>query len=251
MQLANMTWKEVGDLAKDTPVVLPIAALEQHGHHLPLYTDSYLLEEIIRRVSSTRTDVLLCPLQWLGNSDHHMSFPGTVSANPRSYLDLLESMVETWITHGFKRIVLINGHGGNDVPGKQAVFESRQRHRNRKDLLLLMATYWNAGDPPPIESQGFVQHEMGHACEWETSMMLAVNANLVGDYLDAPDVSPGNAFLPASRGWITNDRSEIGHIGFPKNASAEKGEFLLTHFSNQVDALLQRVLAWDGNSWEG
>jgi creatinine amidohydrolase len=128
MQLAELTWPAVQALHKDTPVVFPIAALEQHGHHLPLFTDSMLLGEIVRRATGKMGDrVLFAPLTWLGNSDHHLDFPGTLSAPPRAYLDVLNGLLENFIQHGFRRLVFINGHGGNDVPGKQAVFEVRQR----------------------------------------------------------------------------------------------------------------------------
>src|SRR5438094_6227568 len=146
MLLQEMTWPEVGGLPAETPVVFPVAALEQHGRHMPLFTDSLLLGEVVRRVAERLGDrVLFAPLQWLGNSDHHLDFPGTLSASPRVYLDLLTGLLENFIQHGFKRLVLVNGHGGNDVPGKQVVFEVRQRHRQRADLLLLFATYWSLG----------------------------------------------------------------------------------------------------------
>src|SRR3982751_4287816 len=143
MELPDLTWPPVAPLPRTTPVVFPVAALEQHGRHLPLFTDSMLLGAIIRRASQ-RLDgrVLFAPLMWLGNSDHHLDFPGTLSAPPRTYLDLLGGLMENFIQHGFRRIVFVNGHGGNEVPGRQAVFEVRQRHRERSDLLLLFATYW-------------------------------------------------------------------------------------------------------------
>src|SRR5436190_8861282 len=93
MQLAELTWPAVQSLSKDTPVVFPIAALEQHGHHLPLFTDSMLLGEIVRRLAEKFPErVLFAPLMWLGNSEHHLDFPGTVSAAPRVYLDLLAGL---------------------------------------------------------------------------------------------------------------------------------------------------------------
>lgn len=252
MQLAEMTWQQVDALNRDIPVVLPIAAVEQHGHHLPVFTDSYLLGEVIRRVAGQHAgSALFCPLLWLGNSDHHLDFPGTVSARPRAYLDLLDSLAGNWIAHGFKRLVFINGHGGNDVPGKQAVFELRQKHRARGDLLLLLMTYWDVGTGASQNPAGLAQDAMGHACEWETSMMLALHPELVGDYRAARDVDPGNAFLPASRGWITRDRSVTGHIGSPREASAGKGERLFAKFSSEVSAMLQRAVDWDGATWEG
>ena len=249
MNLTDLTWRTVAALPPDTPVVIPVAALEQHGHHLPVFTDSILLGEIIRRVEPRfASRILFAPLMWLGNSDHHLDFPGTLSASPRVYLDLLNGLAENFLQHGFRRIIFLNGHGGNDVPGRQAVFELRQRHRTRADLLLLFATYWSLGDRA---CSGFIQDEMGHACEWETSMMLRIDPSLVGDISTAEPVEPGRPFLPAARGWITKDRSQPGHIGHPQAASAEKGETLLSRFTDDTCALLERVTSWDGISWNG
>ncbi len=249
MNLAELTSPATAAVPADTPVVIPVAALEQHGHHLPLFTDSMLLGEIVRRVSVELADeVLFAPLMWLGNSDHHLDFSGTLSAEPRLYLDLLNGLAENFLRHGFRRIVFLNGHGGNDVPGRQAVFELRQRHRERDDVLFLFATYWNLGSQPV---SGFQQTEMGHACEWETSMMLRIAPALTGDFAAAAPVEFGAPFLPAARGWITRERTQSGHIGSPHLASAEKGEALLTRFAADAVAFLRRVIAWDGRSWNG
>jgi creatinine amidohydrolase len=252
MELADLSWPAVTALPKNTPVVIPIAALEQHGHHLPVFTDSLLLGEVVRRAKVCLGDqVLFAPLMWLGNSDHHLDFAGTLSAPPRTYLDLLSGLADNFVQHGFRRLVFVNGHGGNDVPGRQAVFELRQRYRQRNDLLFLLATYWSLGAKPWESEPALHQREMGHACEWETSMILRLAPHLVGDYRTAAPVEPGTAFAPAARGWITRDRSGPGHIGWPHLASAEKGEHLFRLFSADVVALMERVLCWDGHSWEG
>jgi len=252
MLLHERTWPEIAALPRTTPVILPVAAVEQHGHHLPLFTDSLLLGEIVRRLEADLgDDALVAPLQWLGNSDHHLDFAGTLSAPPRVYLDLLSGLLENVIAHGFTRILLLNGHGGNDVPAKQAVFEVRQRHRGRADLLLLAATYWSLGGRPWETMPALYQREMGHACEWETSMMLVIDPRLVGDHLAAAPVPHGNPFLPAARGWITKDRTVPGHIGSPHLATAEKGEHLLATFAADAAALARRMIRWDGASWEG
>jgi creatinine amidohydrolase len=258
MQLQEMSWPAVGALSPDIPVVIPIAALEQHGRHLPVFTDSMLLGEVVRRAAGILGDrVLWTPLTWLGNSDHHLDFAGTLSAAPRVYLDLLSGLIENFLTHGFRRIVLLNGHGGNIVPASQAVFEVRQKHRERSDLLLLAATYWTLGPSPasvaatagsPLK---FEQTRMGHACEWETSMILRLAPHLVGELAAIDPVSFGAAFEPATRAWTTRDRSAPGHIGNPRAASAEKGEALFTAFTNGAVAFLERVIAWDGRSWDG
>ncbi len=252
MNLVELPWPRIQALAPDTPVVIPIAAVEQHGHHLPVWTDSLLLGEIIRRVSEKIEDrILFAPLMWLGNSDHHLDFAGTLSAPPRVYLDMLCGLAENFIQHGFRRIVFVNGHGGNDVPGKQATFEVRQKYRERNDLLIAFTTYWGLGTQPWLTESSFHQREMGHACEWETSMVLRAAPHLVGEYQNAPVIEHGNPFLPGTRAWITKDRSDRGHIGSPHLASAEKGEILYRLFSEDVATWLQRILAWDGKSWNG
>jgi len=252
MLLAELTWPDVAALNRDTPVVFPVAALEQHGRHMPVFTDSLLMGEIARRAETALGErVLFVPLQWLGNSHHHMDFAGTLSAEPRVYIDLLAGLLENFIAHGFKRMLILNGHGGNDVPGKQALFEVRQRHRTRRDLLLLFTTYWNLGTRPNVEYPAIRQPVMGHACEWETSMVLHLAPRLVKNHEATTEVPFGNPFEPAARGWTMPDRSASGHIGDPSKASAEKGAALFDMFTRDVTAMIERMLAWDGASWSG
>jgi creatinine amidohydrolase len=252
VQLFEMNWPAVAALSKDTPVVIPIAALEQHGRHMPVFTDSLLLGEVVRRVIEKMNDrVLFVPLTWIGNSHHHIDFAGTISASPRLYLDLLIDLAENMMFHGFKRILLLNGHGGNIVPAQQAMFELRQKHRQRNDLLLLSATYWTLGGKPNEVDPAIKQNRMGHACEWETSMILRIAPHLVGDLSKVEPVEFGKPFEPAHRAWITKDRTAPGHIGDPRNATAEKGETIFKVFSADVVSLLERMIAWDGKACEG
>lgn len=252
MELSGMKWPEVDALDRDTPIVFPIAALEQHGRHMPLFTDSLLLGEVLRRVQlmPVAGRVVFAPLQWLGNSHHHLDMPGTLSAEPRLYIDLLKGLAENFLTHGFRRIVFVNGHGGNTVPSQQAAFELRQAYRDRASLLLLAITYWNSARP--TESiEGLSQKEMGHACEWETSMMLALRPELVAsNYRQVVKIPEGIGADPGYRGWVMPDRSEPGHIGDPAAASAEKGHRLFDCFANGIARFLERSLAWDGHSWD-
>lgn len=246
-----MKWTDVAALSKDVPIVIPVAALEQHGRHMPLFTDSLLLGEVLRRTKEAAGDrVLFAPLQWFGNSEHHLDFAGTMTASPRVYLDLLKDMVENFLFHDFRRILLLNGHGGNIVPMQQAMFEIRQKYRRRGDQLLLSTTYWTLGGKPWESDPTLQQRQMGHACEWETSMMLRIRPELVGDLTKVEPVSFGAAFAPANRAWITKDRTEPGHIGDPRHATAEKGETLFRTFTADVVALLERMLAWDGVEWD-
>jgi creatinine amidohydrolase len=255
MNLSEMSWPEVSALAPHTPVVVPVAAMEQHGLHLPIATDSLLLGEVIRRVHPRiDREVLFAPLLWLGNSHHHLEYSGTLSAGPRTYLDLIGDLIENFLRHGFRRIFFLNGHGGNITPAKQAVFEARQRHRDRTDLLLLFASYWDFARPEQTRTD-IVQSAVGHACEWETSMMLVSRPDLVRPFHHLKPKNVEYSFEPAYRGWITQERKALnaeapGHLGHPSAASAEKGEHLLACYSDGVEAFLKKVISWDGYSWE-
>ena len=93
---------------------------------------------------------------------------------------------------------------------------------------------------------------MGHACEWETSMMLRLDpAPGAATSPRSSPCPPATPFEPASRGWVTRERSLPGHIGNPRAATAEKGEVLFRLFADDVVAFLDRVVAWDGRSWDG
>ena len=252
MDLADLSWPAVSALPRTTPVVFPVAALEQHGRHMPVFTDSLLLGEVVRRVglAPVAARCLFAPLQWLGNSHHHCDFPGTLSASPRVYLDLLKDLANNFLAHGFTRIVFVNGHGGNIGPLQQSLFELRQDHRTARDLMLLSLTYWDAAGSPGDAIPGLVQKQMGHACEWETSMVLRLNpALVVGDAAAVPEVPFGAGFAPGYRAWVMPDRSAPGHIGTPAAATPEKGEALFAFFAAGVAAYLERVAASDG-AWE-
>jgi creatinine amidohydrolase len=252
VRLQDLNWPAVAALPKETPVVVPIAALEQHGRHMPVFTDSMLLGEVVERASSRLGDrVVWTPLFWLGNSHHHIDFAGTLSASPRVYLDVLNDLLDNLVTHGFRRIVFLNGHGGNIVPAQQVTFEARQQYRTRTDLLFLATAYWALGGKPNEVDRSIEQTRMGHACEWETSMMLRLAPHLVSEHTKVDAIAPGMPFDPASQGWITKDRSAPGHIGNPRLATAEKGEVLFRVFSDDVVALLERIIAWDGRSGLG
>src|SRR5580698_9510590 len=104
-------WTEIEEIAQKV-VVLPLGSLEQHGHHLPLLTDSMIGGEIARRAEAELGDeALFLPTLWVGASDHHRAFPGTVSVSNPIYVRLLVDLLESLIGAGFRRIFLLNAHG--------------------------------------------------------------------------------------------------------------------------------------------
>src|SRR2546423_2317145 len=106
----------------DKVVLLPLGAMEQHGPHLAVSTDSDIVSHIAIQAEKQRNaDILLCPTLPFGSSHHHLSFGGTISISITTYTQLLVELVESLLQNGFRRIVLLNGHGGNITPVKQVL----------------------------------------------------------------------------------------------------------------------------------
>src|ERR1700722_11241792 len=117
MKLAEMSWPEVATLDSDTVVLVPTGALEQHGPHMPLFTDSILVTAVAEAVEAKLgTSLLLTPTLWLGASTHHLPFAGSLSASFEGYVLAITAVVDSLSGQGFRKFFLINGHGGNVSP---------------------------------------------------------------------------------------------------------------------------------------
>ncbi|MCA9427968.1 MAG: creatininase family protein, partial [Candidatus Omnitrophica bacterium] len=115
-------WTQLEKMDKDTPVLIPLGSCEQHGHHLPVYVDTIQVTAIAERAEKALgKKVLLLPTLWLGSSHHHLDFPGTVSVLPSLYSQMIKSVANCILDAGFKRLLFLNGHGGNKVPAAQAL----------------------------------------------------------------------------------------------------------------------------------
>jgi creatinine amidohydrolase len=253
MNYGELSQLGIKERAGRSTVVLPLGSLEQHGHHLPLLTDSLICEAIARRAQEELPDVLFLPLLWAGASEHHRGFPGTVSLPNTVYIQVLSSMLECLIQHGFRRIVLLNAHGGNDVPGLQAVYETQLRHQDLSDLWLVFANWYTMAAEQIAAIPSLVQKKVTHACELETSLILYLKPRLVKRELArganiplesafySPDFSqPSRVAVPRA----FHQLSETGAFGHPENASAGKGEQILDVVVHEVVALLHEVAAW-------
>ena len=148
---------------------------------MPLLTDTLLVTAFAESVEEAMgDDVLLLPTQWMGMSDHHLNFAGTVTANPELYTRWLVRTLETLLKHGFRKIFMLNGHGGNQVPANQALVELWPGYE-RPDTWIGFASYWHLGAPSiekgHKEGIGGVRFEspmLTHADEWEYSLGLHV-----------------------------------------------------------------------------
>lgn len=243
MRFAEMTAPEIRDLPRETTlVVAPIAACEQHGDHLPVFTDSVLAGAVgdgLERGLPGR--VLLLPLLWLGASEHHLPFGGTLTATLPTYETLLVELLTPLLRDGFRRVLLLNGHGGNIDPLRVAL---RRLDGQFPRAVLTGAAYWELAEADLAALCRGPRPTVGHACEIETSMMLAVRPELVRRDLvrDDPDDTPtGLKGLFWARDFAR--RTHHGAVGHPEFADAERGRQMLEAVVARVRAVAEQVLA--------
>jgi creatinine amidohydrolase len=246
MHLANVGWPDLSGLSNRI-FVAPLGSLEQHGPHLPLFTDSLIVSQVAERVEQLRSDrIVLLPVQWLGHSPHHRRF-GCVSLDLMPYVEMIRGICRSLVKMGARKIFLLNGHGGNDIPCKAAQRELKSDFESMPDLYIAYATYWNLAARQFSEIRSSPIGGMGHACEMETSILLATNPNLV-DMAKAKTGGPGTVDMLAPAPYsIINEFDEIsenGVIGMPEYASSEKGARFLEAAAQSVVAFLDEMASW-------
>jgi creatinine amidohydrolase len=243
MKLAELTWPDVEKLDRDTVIIYPIAALEQHSRHLPFFTDSILCDRVVTRIESELSrEVLLLPLQWLGASSHHLGMAGTLSVENDTYLRLLSEPLRCLLRHGFQRVFIINGHGGN-IDGFHLAL--RELAVEFPEALLCGASYWElAENEIAMILEGSLKH-VGHACEFETSLMMHLHPELVRSSEIADDGL--NYSKDGLRGvYIPLDmkrQTRQGGAGQATLANAEKGKILLDLVVSKGVAAIKTIRA--------
>ena len=218
MILLQATWPEVEALDRETTVLLPTGAVEQHGPHLPFDTDARLVTAVAEAVER-RTPVLLTPTLWLGCSLHHRGFAGTLSASFEGYGAAIEAVVRSLTPHGFRRFYVLNGHGGNAAPNEIAL---RGLKAAMPNLALGGTDYYAFARDAIREATTGPQKELRHADEAETSLMLHVAPELVRM---AQAYDDGLTPEPPVAGLVEpfDATTERGSYGYPSYATAEKG----------------------------
>lgn len=233
MKLAEMTWPEVAALSRDVVVVIPTGSLEQHGAHLPLFTDSILVTSVCESTEKEIPDMmLLTPTLWLGASAHHIGFSGSLTNSFEGYTQSLKQTILSLSKHGFWKFYVVNGHGGNTSLNDIAL---RELKLENPKLLLGAVGYFDFVESLCAELMEGPSKHIQHACEAETSLMMHVAPHLVRTDLRRDDGLSGS--VP---GIIHpfDERTEAGSLGFATLGTAEKGKRL---FDEAVVSLTKAV----------
>ena len=241
MLLAEMTSPEVDALPRDIVVVAPIASCEQHSLHLPVFTDSLIGTEVARRVhEKIPDDVLVLPVQWLGFSQHHARYPGTVTAVSETHLLLMMDIVASMVDHGFRKILLLNSHGGNRAGISVLLQRLLERYQEEEAEFY---TRWAWADGGALdEIRDIKVGGSGHAGETETSMMMVIRPDLVReDKLDADGEHEGMRVAGMSSYHRFDQRTAHGGVGDPTVATADKGERMLEASAAEVAEQILQV----------
>ena len=255
MNLETMTWPDVRDVAQQSVALLPLGATEQHGRHLAVSTDTAIVTRIAAQVEANLPeDVVLYPTLAFGSSHHHLDFPGTLSLSPTVFTQVTIDLIQSMVQSGFRRIMLLNGHGGNITPAKQALAIFSQQYKPTVPPWVVLATYWElAGAPfagePPLESSA-----LSHACEYETSMMLFLFPDRVrmrAVQRPAPAASPAPidwdedaAARSVSFVMKTQYLSGNGASGQPHLATMEKGRHLVAQATASITTFVTQFKQW-------
>jgi creatinine amidohydrolase len=255
MLLDNLKWPEVKQLDFENVVVLlPLGSFEQHGHHLPFSTDTQIVSAVASGVESARTDrVLLLPSLWPGHSTHHLFFPGTLSVSQMHYIRLVMDLCASIVQMGGRRVFLLNGHGGNDIPVRAALREVKSKFTKVSGLHTVFASYWSIAAKTIKDVRESELGGISHACEMETSIMLHLSPQQVRMDLARRDgprhPSPyrkADMQLAKPVYYVSefDELSETGAIGHPDLATADKGKRFLDGIVREVTAFTDDFPTW-------
>jgi creatinine amidohydrolase len=252
--MASVMWKELTaeDLnalaASNAIVVLPVASMEQHGPHLPVGVDTILCEGVCKaaaEIAATTTPVVVAPTLWCGMAEHHVNLGGTFTFDIPTYRAVLLAFIKSIERAGFGKAAIVNGHGGN-MSALNAFLPDFERETG---LRLYATTYFMLAvdEMKPLLDR---QNGVRHACEVETSMMIALTPDLVK--MDRLAEAHGPMFddtrsvlAPEWQSFRTiRSLSANGVIGDARTANAAKGEKLVTACARALAAKLTDTSLW-------
>ncbi|UVC17565.1 creatininase family protein [Mesorhizobium onobrychidis] len=252
-----MRWEELSspDVAsldrERTVVMLPLGSVEQHGNHMPLGTDTMLAHAVSLAAAERARDAVVLPSPWFGFSVHHMRFPGSVTLRAETLIAVAEDVVASLVQHGFRRILIVNGHGGN--AGVIDLLASTLGYRHYGAARIAALTYFHLARQAIAELRRSEPGGMGHACEFETAMVQHLRPDLVRiEKADATYPDPGSAYLTtdllgssAIRTYHDfADLSSKGTLGDPLLASPEAGSAFFEAVVGALGAFIEDFRGW-------
>jgi creatinine amidohydrolase len=247
-QFAYLTWTDVAAIPKkDALLVLPTAAIEQHGHHLPLATDTLINNLLLGKALSLLppdAPVYALPAICYGKSNEHLGFPGTLSVSSSTFMAVVRDIGASVHASGFEKLVLYNTHGGNTSLVDVLARDLRAEFGLRTFCLSGSAGASFAGLTPQEQAYGF------HAGEVETAFLLSAvpelvhtdryTVNYIADIASPDLLLPENA--PATFAWLTRDIAPSGVMGDPRAATADHGSTWIEQAARRVAAALEAML---------
>ena len=227
----NLTTEEVSKLSRNTIVIVPFSAIEQHGPHLPLNTDKIILDRIIEKFSEEHKqsrDFVILPNLCIGSSSEHNNFEGTLNVDSINYINFCLNYLESIFSKNFKKFLFLNSHGGQTSHIEIIAKELKNKYKYSK---IVKANYFKFDGYNKIISENELKHGY-HGGEFETSLMLYLAKELVRNkkitkHKISPD-SKNNNIIGFEKNvklqWNSEDINKRGIIGNPVNASSKKGE---------------------------
>lgn len=252
MRWETLTSPEIAALDRDvTVLVLPLGSVEQHGNHMPLGTDTILAEAVALEAAEGLAGTVLLPPPWYGFSAHHMRFAGSITLRAETLMAVCEDIVAAVVAHGFRRILIVNGHGGNN--GIIDVLASTLGHRHYGVARIAALTYFALARDEIAALRRSAPGGMGHAGEFETAMMQHLRPELVHiDRAETTYPDPGSSYLTtdllgsqAVRVYHDfADLSPTGTLGDPALASPAAGEKFFAASAGALRAFIEDFRTW-------
>jgi len=229
----NLTTKEISKLSRNTVIIVPFSAIEQHGPHLPVSTDKIILDRILEKLctkNKKNKDFVVLPNLSIGSSSEHSSFEGTLSVNSLNYINFCLNYLESIFSKKFYKFIFLNSHGGQTSHIEIIAKELKTKFIKSK---IIKANYFLFSGYENIISTNELTYGY-HGGDFETSLMLylakeKVRINKISKGKLSPDYN-NKKIITFEKNiklqWDTKDISKSGIIGKPQNASSVKGEKL-------------------------